>query len=118
VGAPSDVRGRRCTRGNLFAITFDLHSEVFRGGASWEGAAMDHRGVTKISTGTTIMAVEFDGGVVLGSDSRVSAGESVVNCFFNKLEPLHDRIYCALSGSAADAQAMVDLINYQMELHR
>ncbi|XP_058026491.1 proteasome subunit beta type-9 isoform X2 [Ahaetulla prasina] len=78
---------------------------------------MDHRGVTKISTGTTIMAVEFDGGVVLGSDSRVSAGDSVVSCFFNKLEPLHDRIYCALSGSKADAEAMADLINYQLELH-
>ncbi|XP_058026492.1 proteasome subunit beta type-9 isoform X3 [Ahaetulla prasina] len=66
---------------------------------------------------TTIMAVEFDGGVVLGSDSRVSAGDSVVSCFFNKLEPLHDRIYCALSGSKADAEAMADLINYQLELH-
>ncbi|XP_007444261.2 proteasome subunit beta type-9 [Python bivittatus] len=79
---------------------------------------MDRRGATKISTGTTIMAVEFDGGVILGSDSRVSAGQSVVNRIFNKLAPLHDRIYCALSGSAADAQAMADLINYQLELHR
>ncbi|XP_063152202.1 proteasome subunit beta type-9 isoform X1 [Candoia aspera] len=77
---------------------------------------MDHRGVTKISTGTTIMAVEFDGGVVVGSDSRVSAGDSVANRIFNKLVPLHHRIYCALSGSAADAQAMADLIHYQLEL--
>ncbi|XP_015272319.1 PREDICTED: proteasome subunit beta type-9 [Gekko japonicus] len=71
----------------------------------------------KISTGTTIMAVEFDGGVVVGSDSRVSAGESVVNRFFNKLERLHDQIYCALSGSAADAQAIADTVHYQLELH-
>ncbi|KAL8213480.1 UNVERIFIED_CONTAM: Proteasome subunit beta type-9 [Gekko kuhli] len=63
------------------------------------------------------MAVEFDGGVVVGSDSRVSAGESVVNRFFNKLERLHDRIYCALSGSAADAQAIADTVHYQLELH-
>nr|XP_028576357.1 proteasome subunit beta type-9-like [Podarcis muralis] len=78
---------------------------------------MDHRGPQKISTGTTIMAVEFDGGVVIGSDSRVSAGQSVVNCVFNKLERLHSRIYCALSGSAADAQAIADMVNYQLELH-
>ncbi|XP_042309089.1 proteasome subunit beta type-9 [Sceloporus undulatus] len=78
---------------------------------------MDHRRMQKISLGTTIMAVEFDGGVVVGSDSRVSAGESVVNRVFNKLEPLHHRIYCALSGSAADAQAIADMVNYQLELH-
>ncbi|XP_060093791.1 LOW QUALITY PROTEIN: proteasome subunit beta type-9 [Heteronotia binoei] len=70
----------------------------------------------KISTGTTIMAVEFDGGVIVGSD-WVSAGESVVNRFYNKLERLHDRIYCALSGSAADAQAIADTVHYQLELH-
>ncbi|KAJ6652538.1 hypothetical protein lerEdw1_011444 [Lerista edwardsae] len=79
---------------------------------------MDPRGAQqKISTGTTIMAVEFDGGIVVGSDSRVSAGESVVNRVFNKLEPLHERIYCALSGSAADAQAIADMVHYQLELH-
>uniref|UniRef100_UPI00398E8986 proteasome subunit beta type-9-like n=1 Tax=Pristiophorus japonicus TaxID=55135 RepID=UPI00398E8986 len=71
----------------------------------------------EVSTGTTIMAVEFDGGVVIGSDSRVSAGDSVVNRVMNKLSVLHERIYCALSGSAADAQAMADIINYQLELH-
>ncbi|XP_032998349.1 proteasome subunit beta type-9 [Lacerta agilis] len=78
---------------------------------------MGHRGPQKISIGTTIMAVEFDGGVVIGSDSRVSAGQSVVNCVFNKLERLHNRIYCALSGSAADAQAIADMVSYQLELH-
>ncbi|MGH0137676.1 UNVERIFIED_CONTAM: hypothetical protein FKN15_018647 [Acipenser sinensis] len=63
------------------------------------------------------MAIEFDGGVILGSDSRVSAGESIVNRVMNKLSPLHDKIYCALSGSAADAQAMADMVSYQLQLH-
>ncbi|XP_014929017.1 proteasome subunit beta type-9 isoform X1 [Acinonyx jubatus] len=72
----------------------------------------------EVHTGTTIMAVEFDGGVVVGSDSRVSVGrKAVVNRVFNKLSPLHQHIYCALSGSAADAQAMVDMATYQLELH-
>ncbi|KAL0622688.1 Proteasome subunit beta type-9, partial [Plecturocebus cupreus] len=71
----------------------------------------------EVHTGTTIMAVEFDGGVVVGSDSRVSAGEAVVNRVFDKLSPLHERIYCALSGSAADAQAVADMAAYQLELH-
>ncbi|XP_048472699.1 proteasome subunit beta type-9 isoform X2 [Rhincodon typus] len=71
----------------------------------------------EVRTGTTIIAVEFDGGVVIGSDSRVSAGEAICNRVMNKLSPLHDRIYCALSGSAADAQAIADSVNYQLELH-
>lgn len=36
---------------------------------------------------------------------------------FDKLSPLHQHIYCALSGSAADAQAMADMAAYQLELH-
>ncbi|NP_038613.1 proteasome subunit beta type-9 isoform 1 [Mus musculus] len=71
----------------------------------------------EVHTGTTIMAVEFDGGVVVGSDSRVSAGTAVVNRVFDKLSPLHQHIFCALSGSAADAQAIADMAAYQLELH-
>ncbi|XP_053577909.1 proteasome subunit beta type-9 [Bombina bombina] len=71
----------------------------------------------EVLTGTTIVAVEFNGGVVIASDSRCSAGQSVVNRVFNKVYPLHKRIYCALSGSAADAQAVADLVHYQLELH-
>lgn len=43
--------------------------------------------------------------------------EAVVNRVFDKLSPLHHRIYCALSGSAADAQAVADMAAYQLELH-
>lgn len=71
----------------------------------------------EVKTGTTIIAIEFDGGVVLGSDSRVSAGASVVNRVMNKLSPLHDNIYCALSGSAADAQTVAEIVNYQLHVH-
>uniref|UniRef100_A0A8C5Q8A0 Proteasome subunit beta n=1 Tax=Leptobrachium leishanense TaxID=445787 RepID=A0A8C5Q8A0_9ANUR len=76
-----------------------------------------HNTSYEVSTGTTIIAVEFDGGVVVGSDSRVSAGDAVVNRVFNKLSVIHDKIYCALSGSAADAQAVADMANYHMDIH-
>jgi len=33
----------------------------------------------EVGTGTTIMAIPFDGGVVLGADSRVSTGVYVAN---------------------------------------
>ena len=57
--------------------------------------------------GTTIMAVEFDGGVVMGADSRTSSGNYCVNRVTDKIANIHDRIYCCRSGSAADTQVRI-----------
>lgn len=43
---------------------------------------------------------------------------TIVNRVMNKLSPLHDKIYCALSGSAADAQTIAEIVNYQLDVHR
>uniref|UniRef100_A0A8C2E9P7 Proteasome 20S subunit beta 9a n=1 Tax=Cyprinus carpio TaxID=7962 RepID=A0A8C2E9P7_CYPCA len=40
----------------------------------------------------------------------------VENCVMNKLSLLHDKI-CALSGSAADAQTIAEIVNYQLDVH-
>ncbi|CAF0816420.1 unnamed protein product [Didymodactylos carnosus] len=68
-----------------------------------------------VSTGTTIVAVEYDGGVILGADTRTSAGSFVVNRFTDKLTPLTEHIYCLRSGSAADTQAISQIVQYQLE---
>eukprot|EP00931_Biecheleriopsis_adriatica_P073391 TRINITY_DN47688_c0_g1_i1.p1 TRINITY_DN47688_c0_g1~~TRINITY_DN47688_c0_g1_i1.p1 ORF type:complete len:268 (+),score=59.74 TRINITY_DN47688_c0_g1_i1:92-805(+) len=66
-----------------------------------------------VSTGTTIMAVEFDGGVVLGADSRTSTGDYVANRASRKISKVHDRIFVCRSGSAADTQALTGFVlNY------
>eukprot|EP00164_Ancoracysta_twista_P000200 GFYU01000291.1.p1 GENE.GFYU01000291.1~~GFYU01000291.1.p1 ORF type:complete len:253 (+),score=52.16 GFYU01000291.1:22-759(+) len=67
--------------------------------------------------GTTIMAVEYDGGVVLGADSRTSTGSYVANRVSDKLTKVSDRIYCCRSGSAADTQAIADYVRYYLGLH-
>ena len=59
-------------------------------------------------TGTTIVAVAFDGGVVIGADSRVSTGTYVSNRAADKLHPLSDNAWLLRSGSAADTQAVGD----------
>eukprot|EP00568_Trieres_chinensis_P008797 CAMPEP_0183309088 /NCGR_PEP_ID=MMETSP0160_2-20130417/23811_1 /TAXON_ID=2839 ORGANISM="Odontella Sinensis, Strain Grunow 1884" /NCGR_SAMPLE_ID=MMETSP0160_2 /ASSEMBLY_ACC=CAM_ASM_000250 /LENGTH=228 /DNA_ID=CAMNT_0025473037 /DNA_START=87 /DNA_END=773 /DNA_ORIENTATION=+ len=68
----------------------------------------------EVSTGTTIMAVAFDGGVVLGADSRVSTGTYVANRTSDKIAQLHDRIWCCRSGSAADTQALTDYVKHYL----
>lgn len=65
--------------------------------------------------GTSIMAVEFAGGVVLGADSRTTTGSYIANRVTDKLTPLHDRIMCCRSGSAADTQALADIMNYHLQ---
>ncbi|XP_066591512.1 proteasome subunit beta type-6 [Prorops nasuta] len=70
------------------------------------------------STGTTIMAVEFDGGVVIGADSRSTTGAYVSNRYADKLTKVTDYIYCCRSGSAADTQAIADIVAYHLELHK
>ena len=70
---------------------------------------VDGTGAGGVSTGTTILAVCFDGGVVLGADSRVSTGTYVSNRASDKITPLFDgSVYLCRSGSAADTQAVAD----------
>lgn len=70
-----------------------------------------------VSTGTTIVAVEFDGGVVMGADSRTSTGDYIANRVSRKVTPIHDRIYVCRSGSAADTQALTSYVVSNLKLH-
>lgn len=70
----------------------------------------------EISTGTTIMAVEYDGGVVIGADSRTTMGAYIADRVSDKLTKVSDKIYCCRSGSAADTQAVADIVSYRLNL--
>lgn len=80
------------------------------------------------------MAVQFKDGVVIGADSRTTTGSYIVsglldgyvreidamgqaNRVTDKLTHIHDRIYCCRSGSAADTQAVADIVHYQLQMH-
>ncbi|KYM94605.1 Proteasome subunit beta type-6 [Cyphomyrmex costatus] len=67
---------------------------------------------------TSIMACEFNGGVVIGADSRGTTGTYVSNRFADKLTRVTDYIYCCRSGSAADTQAISDIVAYHLGLHQ
>lgn len=82
------------------------------------------------------MAVQFDNGVVIGADSRTTTGSYIVrplahkhlwivyltvggqaNRVTDKLTNIHDRIYCCRSGSAADTQAVADMVHQYLQLY-
>lgn len=70
----------------------------------------------EISTGTTIMAAEFSGGVIVGADTRTTMGAYIANRVTDKLTKVTDKIYCCRSGSAADTQAIADIVSYRLNL--
>jgi len=70
----------------------------------------------EVNLGTSIMAVQFDGGVVVGADSRTTTGSYIANRVTDKLTYVHDRIYCCRSGSAADTQAVADIVHYHLQM--
>jgi 20S proteasome subunit beta 1 len=66
------------------------------------------------STGTTILAIPFDGGVVLGADTRTSMGSYATSRSTDKITFLSDHIFCLRSGSAADTQAISDIVKHYL----
>ncbi|CAI5448635.1 unnamed protein product [Caenorhabditis angaria] len=69
----------------------------------------------EISTGTTLIAMEYNGGVVVGTDSRTSAGSFITSRATNKITPITDNLVVCRSGSAADTQAIADIAKYYIE---
>jgi 20S proteasome subunit beta 1 len=46
-----------------------------------------------MTDGTTIIAVKYDGGIMLAADGRSATSMIVGNKCSDKLEPIHQRIY-------------------------
>jgi len=71
----------------------------------------------KISDGTTIIAAEYNGGVILGADTRTSSGALIVHRLSNKITEVSDYVCCLRSGSAADTQAITDIVKYHLSVY-
>jgi len=69
-------------------------------------------------TGTTIVGVIYDGGVVLGADTRATEGDTVADKNCEKIHYIADNVWCCGAGTSADTEATTALISSQLELHR
>lgn len=78
---------------------------------------INHLKKGEVSLGTSIMAVKFKHGVILGADSRTTTGTYIANRVLDKLTQIHDTIYCCRSGSAADTQAVADIVKYHLQMY-
>lgn len=57
-------------------------------------------------TGTTICGLVFEGGVVLGADTRSTNGETVADKNCEKIHRIDDNIFCCGAGTAADTESL------------
>ncbi|KAK2076475.1 hypothetical protein QBZ16_001000 [Prototheca wickerhamii] len=81
-----------------------------------EQKGMKGPGFTK--TGTTIAGIIFKDGVVLGADTRSTAGTTVADKNCEKIHYIAPNIYCCGAGTAADTENVTGMISSQLELHR
>ncbi|KAL4868629.1 hypothetical protein BDV12DRAFT_96881 [Aspergillus spectabilis] len=78
---------------------------------------MNHLKSGEVNLGTSIMAINFKDGVILGADSRTTTGAYIANRVTDKLTQVHDTIWCCRSGSAADTQAVADIVSYHLNTY-
>ncbi len=69
-------------------------------------------------TGTTICGCVFDGGVVLGADTRATGGDIVSDKNCAKIHKMAPNMLCCGAGTAADCDKTTDMMAAQLELHR
>lgn len=68
------------------------------------------------STGTTIVAATYKDGLVMGADSRATAGNIIADKHCEKVHKLTDSIYACGAGTAADLDQVTKMISAQLRL--
>eukprot|EP00798_Chlamydomonas_sp_ICE-L_P003450 gene3450-13508_t len=76
------------------------------------------KGPTAWKTGTTIAGIVYKGGVVLGADTRSTAGSTVADKNCEKIHYIAPNVYCCGAGTAADTEAVTNMVSAQLELHK
>ena len=69
-------------------------------------------------TGTTIVGCTFKDGVILGADTRATAGTIVADPDCMKIHYLAPNMYCCGAGTAADTEMVTQLVASELELQR
>lgn len=68
-------------------------------------------------TGTTTVAIRCKDGVILGSDTRVTAGFFIAHKTGKKIFKIKDHLAITIAGVVADAQAIIDSLKFYANLY-
>uniref|UniRef100_A0A0R3S5T6 proteasome endopeptidase complex n=1 Tax=Elaeophora elaphi TaxID=1147741 RepID=A0A0R3S5T6_9BILA len=78
--------------------------------------AMGVKPPTMRSTGTTIVATTYKDGLVMGADSRATAGNIIADKHCMKVHKLTESIYACGAGTAADLDQVTKMLSAQLRL--
>ncbi len=95
---------------SFFKRLVDIMSIDFKANRNTLGSAVYH--------GTTTVGLVCSDGVVLATDTRVTAGGFIAHKRGKKLLKIDDNIAMTISGGVADAQNVVDTLKYYANLYR
>lgn len=70
------------------------------------------------STGTTIVGVVYDRGIVLGADTRATEGPIIADKNCEKIHYISEHIRCCGAGTAADTEFTTNMISSNIRLHQ
>src|SRR5262245_37556934 len=79
------------------------------------GAGASPTSALEVTHGTTVLAIRFDSGVVLGGDRRATAGYSIASRRIEKVFAADDYSGVAIAGAAGPAVELVKLFQVQLE---
>jgi len=69
----------------------------------------------EVTHGTTVLAIRYEGGVVMAGDRRATAGYTIASRRIEKVFPADDLSGVAIAGAAGPAVEMVRLFQVQLE---
>ncbi|XP_068159317.1 proteasome subunit beta type-7 [Drosophila tropicalis] len=80
--------------------------------------AEGYRPPRTVKTGTSIVGIIYENGVILGADTRATEGPIVSDKNCSKIHRLQDYIYCCGAGTAADTEQLTQKTSSELDLHR
>ncbi|KAL7731932.1 hypothetical protein ACLKA6_016983 [Drosophila palustris] len=70
-----------------------------------------------IMANSTVVAVQFKDGIIIGADTRGICGKKVIMNSFNKIFQLHDNVFCSGIGLMSDLTKVTHLVKGQLIMH-
>ena len=93
--------------------TRDAHQHLSAGGGLNSASATTH--MPAVAHGTTIVALRYDGGIVMAGDRRATEGNMIAHRSIEKVFPADRHSAVAIAGAAGTAIEMVRLFQTQLE---